>query len=135
MFLNPSGTWLQSTGLTLNVCLDLSSLSTESYLVLILTLLWQVVAMIVLSLSSVSNASSSFLFSSFFNKQKFFLTVLEARSLGLLWQSSGKDSAVPLHGAKVRPLEGELRSSISKQCREGRVAERNRMLKHWRLEI
>ena len=80
MFLNPSGTWLQSTGLTLNVCLDLSSLSTESYLVLILTLLWQVVAMIVLSLSSVSNASSSFLFSSFFNKQKFFLTVLEARS-------------------------------------------------------
>lgn len=134
MFLNPSRTWLQSTGLTLNVCLDLSSLSTESYLVLILTLLWQVVAIIVLSLSSVSNASSSFLFS-FFNKQKFFLTVLEARSLGLLWQSSGKDSAVPLHGAKVRPLEGELRSSISKQCREGRVVERNKMLKHWRLEI
>ena len=69
------------------------------------------------------------------HRNLFFLTVLEPRSLGLLWQSSGKDSTLPLHGAQVWPLEGKLRSSISKQCQEGRVAERTKKLKPWRLEI
>ena len=50
MFPNPSVTWLQSAGLTPNVWLDLLSLSAEGYLVLNLTPLWQVAAIIVLSL-------------------------------------------------------------------------------------
>ena len=42
--------------------------------------------------------------------------VESTRSLGLPWRSSGLDSVLPLQGAWVRSLVGELRSPHTARC-------------------